>query len=100
LRILVISTGLTVATLRYNIGGRDPDLEEITTIVDNTRDDKDAVFGALANQLSYVCRFHKVSDERAFAYANPLKEDKYDVLLEAVDEQNIKAKAEQLSPGE
>jgi hypothetical protein len=66
LQILFIFIGLTVATLRHNIGGRDPDLEETTTIVDNTRSDKDAVLGALTNQLSYLCRFHKVSDERAF----------------------------------
>jgi hypothetical protein len=84
----------------YDIEDRAPDLEEIITIVDNIRDHKDTVLGALANQLSYLCRFHKVSEERAFAYANLLKEDKYDVLLEAVDEQNIKAKVERLSPEE
>jgi hypothetical protein len=83
----------------HGIEDRAPDLQEITTIVDNIRDGRDAILGALANQLSYLCRFHKVSEEREIAYANLLKEDKYDILLKAVDEQKVMAKAERLTLG-
>jgi hypothetical protein len=106
LRLTAYTLGMELYTKHFDyyyandVECRAPDLEEITTIVDHTRDGKDALLGALANQLSYLCRFHKVSEEREFAYANLLKEEKYDILLEAVDEKEVKAKAERLSLGE
>jgi hypothetical protein len=36
------------------------DLEEITAIVKNTRNGKDVIVSAFANQLSYLCRYHRV----------------------------------------
>jgi hypothetical protein len=71
---------------------RAPDLEEIAAVVENTRDSKDAILGALANQISYLCRYNKVSEARKAAYTNLMVEANYSLLLAAVDEKEVKAK--------
>jgi len=69
-----------------------PDLIEIAQVVDNTRKKDDPVLVALANRLSYLMRYHKVSSEEEVAYAMLFKSDKkYKRLLEAVVEEGVQA---------
>jgi hypothetical protein len=70
---------------------RAPTLQEVAVVVDNTREKNDPIMVALANQLSYICRCHKVSQDTEISYANLLAEEKYGRLLDAVDEEKVEA---------
>jgi hypothetical protein len=72
------------------------ELEEIAAVVDHTCDGKDAMSSALATQLRYLCRYHKVSEAREAFYTNLMAEEKYGLLLAAVDEKHVKAKAKKM----
>ena len=75
------------------VANRVPSLQEITQVVDNTRGEDDAILIALANRLSYLCRYHKVSKAEEIAYAELLADEKYGRLLAAVVEDEVKKMA-------
>jgi hypothetical protein len=76
---------------------RVPDLREIATVVDNTRKDDDHILVALANRLSYLVRYHKISIAMENDIAKLLAEEKYGRLLAAVDENKVKALAKAMA---
>jgi hypothetical protein len=75
------------------VANRVPTLQEVTLVVDNMRKVDDTLLIALANQLSYPCRYHQVSEAQELSYANLLSGEKYDRLLVAVREDKVIAMA-------
>ncbi|KAF2032373.1 hypothetical protein EK21DRAFT_87236 [Setomelanomma holmii] len=76
-----------------HVNVRFPSLQYITEIVENTREKDDPILVSLASLLSYLCRYHKVSQEKEIEFAELLAENKYSHLLDAVDEEKVKALA-------
>jgi hypothetical protein len=73
-----------------HVTGRVLSLREIRQVVACTRKPDDAILGVLANRLGYLCRFQKVSEKEQIEYAELLADDKYEYLLVAVDDANVK----------
>jgi hypothetical protein len=72
---------------------RVPTLREIDVVLENTGKKEDGILVALANRLSYLCRYHKVEEEEK-AFAKILAQKKYATLLAAVDDTEVEAMAE------
>ncbi|KAH7070666.1 hypothetical protein BKA63DRAFT_579358 [Paraphoma chrysanthemicola] len=68
---------------------RVPTLQEISEVVDNTRKNDDPIMVALANQLSFLCRYHKISESKEIEYTNFLAEDKYACLLNLIEKDTV-----------
>lgn len=71
--------------------GIHPDAVDIETVVDNTSDQDglDPLLYALVNRLSYLCRYHQVTQEKEIEFAELLKGEKFHRLLDAVDENEV-----------
>jgi hypothetical protein len=76
------------------IEDRVPPLKELDIVIENMCKKDDVVLAALANRLGYLCRYHKISQEKEVAFANHLAKDKYNPLLAAVSDEEIEAMAE------
>lgn len=77
-----------------NVGYYDPNAQEIIDVVDYTREDNYGLLVALANRLSYICRYYKVSESVETAYAELLVGEKFGRLLAAVNEKEVKVMVE------
>jgi hypothetical protein len=68
----------------HGLQSRFPEPDEVTIIIENTHWGDDPVVVALAQRMSFLCKYHKVTWEMEVRYANLLANDKYKRLLGAV----------------
>ncbi|KAF1919211.1 hypothetical protein BDU57DRAFT_585441 [Ampelomyces quisqualis] len=73
-----------------NVDHYDPNAQEIIDVINYTRGDEDTMLEALADRLSYLCRYHKVPEAVEMAYAKLLVDEKFIRLLAAVKDIAVK----------
>lgn len=72
-----------------------PSVEEIDLVLELTRKDDDELVVALANRVSFLRRYRKITPEEEYAYAQSLTKPAYQRLMKAIQLDEVLAMGKQ-----